>query len=153
MIRLRKDDCWQELFDHPVLTDAADPRHDDAWTHVQALIDGGRLATDDIRSVMWLMAALTITPTADDALTTMQRLGQEYDAPADDGGLREALPRLDEGLIEAALVAHYGKSAGNIDGVCLTVNGRDWSFREGFKRMWAGVRAELRARQALSRGE
>jgi hypothetical protein len=75
-------------------------------------------------------------------------------APADDGGLRSALPRLDEGLIIAAMQGHYGKSAVNVDGVDLTVNGYNWSFREGFKRMWAGVRAELRARQALSsRGE
>lgn len=35
------------------------------------------------------LSALT-TPPADDVLSTMQRLGQEYDA-ADDGGLREAL--------------------------------------------------------------
>jgi Lar family restriction alleviation protein len=64
-------------------------------------------------------------------------------------GEREALPRLDEGLIIAALHGHYGKSATNIDGIDLTVNGYNWSFREGFKRMWAGVRKELNRRAAL----
>lgn len=63
---------------------------------------------------------------------------------------REALPRLDEGLIYAALHGHYGKNAGNIDGIDLTANGYNWSFRNGFKRMWAGVRAELMRRAALS---
>lgn len=60
-----------------------------------------------------------------------------------------ALPRLDSGLIEAAMRAHYGENASGIDGVDLTANDRNWSFREGFTRMWGGVRAELKHR-ALS---
>lgn len=68
--------------------------------------------------------------------------------------LREALPRLDAGLIEAALVGHYGKSALSlgIDGVDLTVDDNNWTFRDGFKRMWAGVRRELNRRAALTKG-
>lgn len=67
----------------------------------------------------------------------------------------ERLPRLDEGLIEAAMLAHYGKSAvaQGIDGVDLTVNDHNWSFRDGFKRMWSGVRKELDRRAALREGE
>ena len=60
------------------------------------------------------------------------------------------LPRLDEGLIIAALHGHYGKTHLGIDGVDLTANDRNWSFREGFKRMWAGVRAELKRRAAFA---
>lgn len=65
----------------------------------------------------------------------------------------ERLPRLDEGLIEAALFAHYGKNAGHIDGVDLTVNGRNWTFRQGFKRMWAGIRKELKRRAATGEAQ
>lgn len=68
--------------------------------------------------------------------------------------LREALPRLDDGLIEAAMLAHYGKRASNlgINGVDLTANDTNWTFRDGFKRMWAGVRKELNRRAALTKG-
>lgn len=69
--------------------------------------------------------------------------------------LREALPRLDDGLIEAAMLAHYGKWASNlgINGVDLTANDANWTFRDGFKRMWAGVRKELNRRAALKGAE
>jgi hypothetical protein len=60
------------------------------------------------------------------------------------------LPKLDTGLIEAAMRGHYGAEAGSIDGLDLTANDRNWTFREGFTRMWAGVRAELKRRAALS---
>ena len=62
------------------------------------------------------------------------------------------LPRLDDGLIEAAMLAHYGKwsSKLGINGVDLTANDTNWTFRDGFKRMWAGVRKELKRRAALT---
>lgn len=62
------------------------------------------------------------------------------------------LPRLDEGLIEAAYRAHYGQ-AGNPTGTDLTVNGRNWTFAEGFRRMWSGVRKEIKRRAASSHSQ
>lgn len=64
----------------------------------------------------------------------------------------EKLPRLTEAMIQAACDGHYGKGY-NIDGVDLSVNGRNWSFREGFQRMWAGIRKQQRALSATSVGE
>lgn len=93
---------------------------------------------------------IRLTKTADrldaaaDFLSTL-RAGQATTADA-------LLPRLDAGLIEAAMMGHYGRGNSNIDGVCLTVNDRDWSFRESFKRMWAGVRSELKRRDPTNQG-
>lgn len=52
-------------------------------------------------------------------------------------------PKLTGAMIEAACKAHYGTE--NADGVTLTVNDRDWSFREAFKRMWKGARKAAEA--------
>lgn len=46
-------------------------------------------------------------------------------------------PRLTESMMRAACKAHFGDE--NIDGVCITVKDRDWTFREAFKRMWRGA--------------
>ena len=63
---------------------------------------------------------------------------------------RGTLPRLDEGLIIAAMRGHYGSKADSIDGLDLTVDDVNWTFRDGFTRMWAGVRKELKRRAALA---
>lgn len=71
-----------------------------------------------------------------------------------DGGLREAMPRLDDGMILAACEAHYGKRRvdenGGIRGISMTVDGADYDFQQAFRRMWAGVRKELKSRAALA---
>ena len=64
---------------------------------------------------------------------------------------REAMPRLDTGMVEAAMRAHYGKDALGITGVDLTAHGVNWTFEQGFRRMWAGVRKELKRRAQLAR--
>lgn len=56
---------------------------------------------------------------------------------------RVKLPRLSEKMIRAACKAHYGED--NIDGIDLTANGCNYTFRDGFKRMWKGVATALRA--------
>lgn len=66
---------------------------------------------------------------------------------------RGTLPRLDEGLIIAAMRGHYGSKADSIDGLDLTADDVNWSFRDGFTRMWAGVRKELKRRAALAQPE
>lgn len=76
-------------------------------------------------------------------------------APATDDRERlvKTLPKLDDGLIRAALEAHYGKKAVRelgIMGVDLTVGDVNWPFRDGFRRMWAGIRKELKRRAALA---
>lgn len=71
----------------------------------------------------------------------------------DDGAVERvaaSLPRLDDGLIEAALIGHYGKRHLGIDGTGMTVRGYDYSFRRGFKRMWSGVRKELKRRASIA---
>lgn len=62
--------------------------------------------------------------------------------PVKHEGVDPVLPRLTERMIRAACKAHYSES--NIDGVDLTSHGVNWSFRRGFQRMWAGIRAELK---------
>lgn len=66
---------------------------------------------------------------------------------------RGTLPRLDEGLIIAAMRGHYGSKADSIDGLDLTADDVNWSFRDGFTRMWDGVRKELKRRAALAQPE
>lgn len=53
-------------------------------------------------------------------------------------GDRKSFPRLTDAMIRAACEAHYGST--NVDGVDLTANDHNWSFRDGFKRMWHGAR-------------
>jgi hypothetical protein len=53
------------------------------------------------------------------------------------------LPRLTKSMMIAACKAHYGDD--NIDGISMTVDGVDHSFRQAFKRMWSGIRAALKA--------
>ena len=58
------------------------------------------------------------------------------------------LPRLTEAMIIAACKAHYGSKIVDqlgIDGIDLATEAREYTFRDGFKRMWSGVRAVLRA--------
>lgn len=50
----------------------------------------------------------------------------------------EAMPRLTEKMMRAACQAHFGSD--NIDGIDITVHGRNWSFRDAFKRMWSAAR-------------
>jgi Lar family restriction alleviation protein len=49
----------------------------------------------------------------------------------------KAKPRLTDAAIRAACMAHFGTD--NVDGVCVTVNDNDWTFRDAFKRMWHGA--------------
>ena len=61
------------------------------------------------------------------------------------------LPRLTEAMIIAACKAHYGSKIVDqlgIDGIDLATEAREYTFRDGFKRMWSGVRAVIRAEAA-----
>ena len=62
-------------------------------------------------------------------------------AMPDDAVERGKWPRLTEAMIMAACKAHYGSD--NIDGISMTVDGRNYSFRQAFRRMWKGVCASL----------
>lgn len=64
------------------------------------------------------------------------RLSVTSDMPVGDGS---KLPRLTERMMRAACKAHFGDD--NIDGINLTADGVDWSFRDAFKRMWKGLLA------------
>ena len=115
------------------------PDHEaQAWTWLERMVES---ITDE--------AAQDISYSADQMVDAfMAGLQRRAAQPRDD--VREALPRLDDGLIEAAMIGHYGKRSleSTIDGVSLTSNNVNWSFRSGFKRMWAGVRKELKRRNA-----
>jgi hypothetical protein len=60
-------------------------------------------------------------------------------------------PKLTDAMIEAACEAHYGKrnarKAGGADGIDMTADGNNWSFRQALKRMWPAI-----ARTALEQG-
>ena len=49
--------------------------------------------------------------------------------------------RLSRKAVYAALIGHYGKRAEaiGIKGVDLTSNGKNWTFDDGFRRMWRGA--------------
>lgn len=49
-------------------------------------------------------------------------------------------PNLTEAMIIAACEAHYGKGNTHIDGIDLTADGINYTFRDGFKRMWEGAK-------------
>lgn len=120
------------------------PKPDGPLTPIAERVGGG---------VVEAIAAQALNNPPGDAMTRRDMilacrtaLASIPDARQSDSGEVERLPRLDDGLIEAAMRGHYGKAASNIIGLNLTAQGIDWSFRDGFKRMWAGVRKELRAR-------
>lgn len=59
---------------------------------------------------------------------------------------RPRKPRLTTQIIEAAAVGHYGKKGKrwvSIEGLDLTVDGINWSFRDAFTRMWHAAWAEI----------
>ncbi len=89
---------------------------------------------DEVREHMQISMA--------DALHASDALSQPH--PADERVV-EALPRLTESMMRAACKAHFGSE--NIDGVCVTVRDRDWTFRDAFKRMWSGARLALSAKE------
>jgi hypothetical protein len=72
----------------------------------------------------------------------LSRTGQGYGR-----GVRDAKkPRLNDAIITAAAKAHFGKDCPNIDGLDLTAHETNWTFRQGFTRMWNGAWREI-ARQ------
>lgn len=82
-----------------------------------------------------------------DAATMKQKIAERITA---ERARTDKLPRLDDGLITAALEGHYGKEGTAIgaEGVDLTARDTNWTFRQGFTRMWAGVRKEIKRREA-----
>ena len=58
----------------------------------------------------------------------------------------ERLPRLTRAMIAAACAGHFGKRATDqlgIEGIDLTADGRNWTFEQGFRRMWRGIAKHL----------
>lgn len=85
-----------------------------------------------------------------DALEELQRLrSQSLSTQQPMGEVR--LPRLTQALICAAAEGHYGKhrvaKSGGPKGIAMTVDGRDWSFDQAFKRMWKGLASALHPNQ------
>lgn len=64
---------------------------------------------------------------------------------------RAAWPRLTDAMINAAADAHFGKKrsalVGGPDGISMTVDSTDWTFRQAMRRMWPALK-----RAALSPG-
>lgn len=61
---------------------------------------------------------------------------------------KRKLPRLTEEMIRGACRGHYRSD--EIDGIDLTYADINYNFRAGFKRMWSGIRATLKAGEAGS---
>lgn len=88
-------------------------------------------------------------PAVSEPATTADTVSSEKAATQPEPTVQEAARvlldhRLPDGPVNAALVGHYGKRLGElgVNGVDLTVNDKNWTFNEGFRRMW---RAALRA--------
>lgn len=65
-------------------------------------------------------------------------------------------PRLNDAIIHAAAIGHYGKKRVGkltIDGIDLTVDNREYSFRHGFTRMWHAAWAEIERRDRATLNE
>lgn len=56
------------------------------------------------------------------------------------------MPRLTAPMIEEAKVAHYGEAARNLE-VGLVADSVDWTFEQGFRRMWNGCKSALGGKQ------
>lgn len=91
-------------------------------------------------------------PLANTPFNLLMEAAETIEALSDEAAqLREAmahhrLPKLTDKMIEAALVGHYGKKAleGGIYGVDLASDGRDYTFAQGFRRMWRGINTAMK---------
>lgn len=73
-----------------------------------------------------------------------ERLSRERDTGVPEGFWLAPIRPTDE-IMTAAAEAHFGKrrtaQSGGIDGIGMTVDGRDLSFRDAFKSFWKGARS------------
>lgn len=71
-------------------------------------------------------------------------LARERDTGVSEGFWLAPIRPTDE-IMTAAAEAHFGKrrtaQSGGIDGIGMTVDGRDLSFRDAFKSFWKGARS------------
>lgn len=117
-----------------------------AWIKAQAenamaLAGGSHGSEEDLAMLLSITSDIAINAEmAEEALTTQAKAQEPDHIP--DAGKMVALPRLTERLVKAACMAHYGTD--NIHGIDMTASGENFSFDEGFRRMWAGVRKALK---------